>query len=704
MTLSSLSPLPSNSWTLPLISLAMLISNITVANNESLPTHLPVERAVACVVLSLACLIGIPGNLIVICTILFNITRRSSTIMLILTLAVADFVVLATLPFWIYSLAVAWIFGVFFWRLTLYLIFASMYTSVFLIMVMSLERLLGVLRPFAIQKWRKKARIRNVIICILVLSLLLAVPNMTLEIKFDAEGRPMHRVYSSGKQEIGLLLLTTLAGFLVPFITLIISYSFISKRIKQMSCQRKNRAGKLIASIVIAFVLCWLPFHAVNICRVTALLTENSNSGFSGRLNSTFLQLKEAAGALAFISSCVNPILYAFAARNFKTGFKAANLAKVFEQMNSSLKEKRDKESNDNELRSESIRGELQSVRMDLSDTEMDHSPVVKNAVVGIILSLASLLGIPGNILVIWIIVFNMQKQRSPTVVLILNLAVADVLVLITLPLWIYTFVHGWPFGRAFCKILTFIIHCNMYVSIFLITVMSGERFLAVIYPFTSQRWRKIMVVRVMVLLVWVLAFLFAIPVLMYQELDSDENGRPQCLYVNFGSDDEEILCVMIQFIVAFVIPFSMMSVFYICIGRKLKGMTFQRHTRTGTVIVTVVIVFFICWMPYHAVNLVSVIALMTKTNEAISNTLNNIYNYGILVAGALVFFNSCANPIIYALAARNIRNGFQVSAFGKFFDQMTHSLKEESKKESKGSSKQELSFTLEDCHSLQNS
>ncbi|XP_072135249.1 leukotriene B4 receptor 1-like [Mobula birostris] len=331
----------------------MTISNTTVDYNGSVQT-LPVENVVACVVLSLSCLIGIPGNLIVICTILFNITRRSSTIILVLALAVADFVVLVTLPFWIYSFSDAWIFGVGFWKLTVYLIFMSMYASVFLIMVMSLERLLGVLQPFAIQKWRKKATIRKVIVCILVVSMLLALPNVTLEIKLDAKGRPMYRVYSSSQQEIGLLLLITLAGFLVPFITLMISYSVISKRIKQMTCQSRNRAGKLIASIVIAFVVCWLPYHALNLCRVTSLLTKNSNADFSNSLEVIFHRLKDAAGALAFISSCVNPILYAFAARNFKTGFKASNLARVFEQMNSSLKEKRDRESNDHELRSES--------------------------------------------------------------------------------------------------------------------------------------------------------------------------------------------------------------------------------------------------------------------------------------------------------------------------------------------------------------
>ncbi|XP_069755624.1 leukotriene B4 receptor 1-like [Narcine bancroftii] len=332
----------------------MLLTNATVDSNGSLSAPLPVDKAVACVILGLACVIGIPGNLIVIWTILVNVKRRSSTLMLILTLAVADLVMLVTLPFWIYSLGDGWVFGLVFWKLSVYLIFTSMYSSVFLITAMSVERLVGVLQPFVIQKWQQKGAVRKVIVCILLLSFLLAVPNVTLEIKLDAKGRPLQRMHSSARQEMGFLLLEALVGFLLPFTTLSISYSAISQRIKQMTCQSKSRAGKLIASIVISFVLCWLPYHAVNLIRVTSLSTMHWNAALADRLGQVYRATKDAVGALAFISSCINPILYAFAARNFKTGLKVPNLIKVFEQMNGSFKERRDKESIDNEHRSES--------------------------------------------------------------------------------------------------------------------------------------------------------------------------------------------------------------------------------------------------------------------------------------------------------------------------------------------------------------
>lgn len=83
------------------------------------------------------------------------------------------------------------------------------------------------------------------------------------------------------------------------------------------------------------------------------------------------------------------------------------------------------------------------SVELSLSE-EFDGS----TAVACVILGLSFLVGAPGNVLVIWTILRHV-KQRSHTVVIILHLAVADLLVLITLPLWIYSLVHTWVFGAV---------------------------------------------------------------------------------------------------------------------------------------------------------------------------------------------------------------------------------------------------------------
>ncbi|XP_038662691.1 C3a anaphylatoxin chemotactic receptor-like [Scyliorhinus canicula] len=335
---------------------------------------------------------------------------------------------------------------------------------------------------------------------------------------------------------------------------------------------------------------------------------------------------------------------------------------------------------------------------MELSNNGTDDSFRTQDTVASIVLGLACLLGVPGNSLVIWIIGFAMKKQRSPTVLLILNLAVADMLVLITLPLWIYAFLRGWAFGEPFCKIVTYVIHCNMYVSIFLITVMSVERFMAVIYPFATKQWRTNKVIMKVVLAAWILAFLFAVPVLIHQVTSDDDTGQLQCLFMEFDTIEQEILCEVLQMVIGFVIPFTVLSICYFCIGRKMKHLSFTTKNRAGLVIGSVVIVFFICWVPHHILKLISVIAM--TSDQATADTLNNIYNAGIFISGALVFMNSCVNPILYAFAARNIRSSFRLLSLARLFDQMTHTLKEESGKECTDTTRKDTSVTMDEMAS----
>ncbi|MGH0125240.1 UNVERIFIED_CONTAM: hypothetical protein FKN15_051674 [Acipenser sinensis] len=100
------------------------------------------------------------------------------------------------------------------------------------------------------------------------------------------------------------------------------------------------------------------------------------------------------------------------------------------------------------------------------SNSELWH---VESLVVSVILSLSFLIGVPGNLLVIWTIHRHI-KHRSHTVVLILNLAVCDFVVLITLPVWIYSLADAWVFGETLCKAM-----------VIASTLMEGEQMLAVV-------------------------------------------------------------------------------------------------------------------------------------------------------------------------------------------------------------------------------
>uniref|UniRef100_A0A3Q2FFE1 G-protein coupled receptors family 1 profile domain-containing protein n=1 Tax=Cyprinodon variegatus TaxID=28743 RepID=A0A3Q2FFE1_CYPVA len=173
--------------------------------------------------------------------------------------------------------------------------------------------------------------------------------------------------------------------------------------------------------------------------------------------------------------------------------------------------------------------------------------PISISARIGIaILILAFVLGFPGNMFVIWSVLCRVKK-RSVTCLLVLNLAVADGFVLLSAPLFLRFLAggKGWEFGSAACKLVHYLSSVNMYVSIYLISLMSMDRWLAVTKPFVSQRMRTKQSLLFLLLGVWVLAFVLSIPMAFYRGLCCTPSARPNVTaFAYFSSAVNPILYV----------------------------------------------------------------------------------------------------------------------------------------------------------------
>ncbi|XP_071346124.1 leukotriene B4 receptor 1 [Trachinotus anak] len=288
-------------------------------------------------------------------------------------------------------------------------------------------------------------------------------------------------------------------------------------------------------------------------------------------------------------------------------------------------------------------------------------------AVACVILGLSFLIGAPGNLLVIWTILRHV-KQRSHTVVIILHLAAADLLVLITLPLWIYSLAHSWVFGEASCKAMVFVINACMYSSVFLITLMSVERFVAVRYPFASADWKKKKALSKVLLALWTAAFLFSIPVIPTQVVGR-ESGEDHCLYREYTYVTQELVCVLLETLVGYILPFSILVVCYGCICSRITQMTFQSKRKSTVLIASVVVVFAICWTPHHIGNVLSLIILAIQDSSGeTADSLESVRSTMTFIAGAMVFISSTVNPILYMFAARSFRSSLRDTGIQKLF------------------------------------
>uniref|UniRef100_A0A3Q2FID9 G-protein coupled receptors family 1 profile domain-containing protein n=1 Tax=Cyprinodon variegatus TaxID=28743 RepID=A0A3Q2FID9_CYPVA len=162
-----------------------------------------------------------------------------------------------------------------------------------------------------------------------------------------------------------------------------------------------------------------------------------------------------------------------------------------------------------------------ESLQTDLND--------YATAIGALILSLVFLLGVPGNLFIVWSILARTRK-RSVTTILILNLACADgLLMALTIFFIIYLAKQSWIFGSVLCKGLFYLCNANMYASIFLITLMSVHRMVAVLFPQKLFLITRKIVIRV-ILGMWVLVMVIAIPSLVFRELEEEnmkKNSNP---------------------------------------------------------------------------------------------------------------------------------------------------------------------------------
>lgn len=148
------------------------------------------------------------------------------------------------------------------------------------------------------------------------------------------------------------------------------------------------------------------------------------------------------------------------------------------------------------------------------------------SALITVISLTVFLVGLSGNALVIYV-VLRYAKMKTVTNIYILNLAVADELYVIGLPfLTTQNALSYWPFGSFLCRVVMTADSMNQFTSIFCLTVMSIDRYLAVVHPIRSTRWRHPRVARAVSAAVWAASFVVVLPVVVFSDVQVEIRNR----------------------------------------------------------------------------------------------------------------------------------------------------------------------------------
>ncbi|XP_030606982.1 leukotriene B4 receptor 1-like [Archocentrus centrarchus] len=285
-----------------------------------------------------------------------------------------------------------------------------------------------------------------------------------------------------------------------------------------------------------------------------------------------------------------------------------------------------------------------------------------------LILSLVFLLGVPGNLFIVWSILTRIQRH-SVTTLLILNLACADGFVMaLTIFFIIYLGMQTWIFGNTMCKILFYLCNSNMYASIFLITLMSVHRLVAVVFPHTLSHLITRKVVRRVIMGMWVLVMVIPIPSLVFRnvkEETEDVNNKRYICVPSHTLPKHVRFQYAFETVAGFIIPYTIIIISYVLILKRLRETKFQRKVRSEKLILAVVITFGLFWLPYHVVNMMQVAAKWNSWNSPMKASLDKFAQTSRPVTSALAFISSCANPVLYTFAGKSYikENGFAFMA-----------------------------------------
>ncbi|XP_059384770.1 probable G-protein coupled receptor 25 [Carassius carassius] len=281
----------------------------------------------------------------------------------------------------------------------------------------------------------------------------------------------------------------------------------------------------------------------------------------------------------------------------------------------------------------------------------------MSNIYIPVLYFIMFLTGFLGNLFVILVIGKQRKKNGRLVDTFVMNLALADLVFVFTLPLWaVSARSDEWPFGETLCKISSFIIAVNRFSNIFFLTCMSVDRYLAVVRLMDSKFLRSSNCSQITCGVVWIISFFLGIPSLVYRQLKDDtvcweDQKSPIVQGIN-----------LLTIFLTFLLPVLILG---LCYGSILVNLRRHSHTAANSraearrrhsvkIVFAIILAFLVSWLPFNLFKTMQIIELMSTGN--LSGETRVIVHSGLTLSSCLAFLNSCVNPAIYFFLDQHFR------------------------------------------------
>lgn len=256
--------------------------------------------------------------------------------------------------------------------------------------------------------------------------------------------------------------------------------------------------------------------------------------------------------------------------------------------------------------------------------------------------------GLPLNLAALWLLLFRVRRL-SESMVYLINLIINDCLLMLSLPFKIHAYKKPWTLGNTFCSLLESLLYVNIYGSIMLSVCIAADRYIALQFPFAARRLRSPRKAVLVCLVMWVVLFGFSTPIYKFHDYSINTTYCFQD-FSNGTWSKSWILVSMETVFCSSVILMVFCSVRVVQILHHLRarnpGDAKLRNNKSMKIVLSNLVVFLTCFIPYH---IAALMYFPAKTSNLNSNSIDKlryfvhismcISNMNILADGACYYF-----------------------------------------------------------------
>ncbi|XP_048121217.1 P2Y purinoceptor 6-like [Alosa alosa] len=285
--------------------------------------------------------------------------------------------------------------------------------------------------------------------------------------------------------------------------------------------------------------------------------------------------------------------------------------------------------------------------------------------------SVVFILGLTLNGLLLWL-VCSRTRRWSCSVVYMANLAVADLLYVLALPLLIISYGMDdlWPFGDIICKAVRFFFYTNLHCGMMFLMCISVHRLLGVCYPIKAMRYRTKRLAVIASSMIWILVTAEVLPTLVFAHTGFINNMTVCFDMTSPGKFKQYFPYGLFLAIVGFIIPFLVILISNCSMVRVLSKQqsdgcsngTAMRNKSIRTLLV-VSLIFVVCFGPYH---ITRTLYLFVRVYMPSNCKVLNVVMFSYKIWRPIVSVHCCINPILYFIGSNRKRKLFWTVLFRK--------------------------------------